>query len=365
MNKRLLLITLLIVLILPASLHARRFARWYTNMGQFTAEIRNEIMPITGENFINLGLSHFYDNLIFHRVVEGFVIQDGCPNGTGTGGPGYTIPDETSPLILHNKAGILSMAKTSQPNSAGSQYFITLASYPHLDGTYAAFGEVIEGLDIVFNISHVAVNANDKPLVPVVIDSLRILGLEVGEINPADTLLTAEADETLNFSVEAYDVNEFIEASYQWLVDGDIISNEVGAFNFTFTEPGEHIIKCIVSDSQVDFPYSWYVSVIPNTTQDHTINIPAISCLSNYPNPFKSEINIVYQCAKNQAVDISIYDIKGRKINTYQQIQAGIGENTWVWDGKNMRQEKVANGIYFYQIEAKGEKAVGKIMLIN
>ncbi|MDD2596640.1 MAG: peptidylprolyl isomerase, partial [Candidatus Cloacimonetes bacterium] len=118
---------LCVFLLIPGLLSARIFARWHTSMGSFTAELYDEIVPITAHNFRDLANAGFYNNLIFHRVIEGFVIQDGCPYGTGTGGPGYTIPDEYSPLLNHNEAGILSMARTSAPNSAGSQYFFTLA----------------------------------------------------------------------------------------------------------------------------------------------------------------------------------------------------------------------------------------------
>ncbi|MDD2651348.1 MAG: peptidylprolyl isomerase [Candidatus Cloacimonetes bacterium] len=365
MKKAIFISVLLIAILLPANLHARRFARWYTNMGEFTAEIRNEIMPITGDNFLELALTNFYDNLIFHRVVAGFVIQDGCPNGTGTGGPGYTIEDESSPLILHDRAGILSMAKSSQPNSAGSQYFITLGSFPHLDGTYAAFGKVIEGLDIVYEIGRVPVNASDKPIVPVVIDSIRVLGLEVQDIMPADTLLTAEAGNSIDFSIDAYDVNEFVEASYQWLVNDDLLLLDNAAFNYTFEDAGEYIVTCIVSDSHVDFTHKWYISVEPNSISDLFTQVKPLQIIASYPNPFKDEINLIYQTKSSNTVDISIYDIKGRLVNKYPNINALNGENNWQWNGKNSLNNKVANGIYLYKIDAGNTSAVGKMIRIS
>jgi peptidyl-prolyl cis-trans isomerase A (cyclophilin A) len=143
-------------------------------MGNFKGQIREDLVPITGNNFIDLTNSGFYDDLIFHRVIQGFVNQDGCPLGTGTGGPGYTIPDEIHPDLNHNSAGVLSMANAG-PDTGGSQYFITLDSFPHLNGSYSVFGRIVEGMDAVFNISYVPVDSSDKPLTAVRIDSIRVV----------------------------------------------------------------------------------------------------------------------------------------------------------------------------------------------
>jgi cyclophilin family peptidyl-prolyl cis-trans isomerase len=186
-------------------LQALHFARWNTSMGDFTAEIYEQLVPITGNNFIDLANSGFYNDLIFHRVVEGFVIQDGCPNGTGYGGPGYTIPLEIYPGFHHDQAGILAMARGSNPNSAGSQYYITLAPAPHLDGNYAIFGKVVEGLGVVLDIGSVPVDANDHPLTPVTIDTLRILDLSIGNTTPPDS--------TVYYCVEGHPQMFIVEAS--------------------------------------------------------------------------------------------------------------------------------------------------------
>lgn len=132
------------------------------------AELYPEIAPNTVNNFISLINKGFYDGLIFHRVIRGFMIQGGCPNGNGMGGPGYGIKGEFGQNgfkndLKHTK-GVLSMARSMMPNSAGSQFFIMHMDAPHLDGAYAAFGKVTEGLDIVDKIACVATDYSDRPL---------------------------------------------------------------------------------------------------------------------------------------------------------------------------------------------------------
>ena len=141
------------------------------------AELYPEIAPNTVNNFISLINHGFYDGLIFHRVIKGFMIQGGCPDGTGMGGPGYGIKGEFAGNGVKNDlkhtAGVLSMARAMNPNSAGSQFFIMHADAPHLDGEYAAFGKITEGLDIVDQIANVPTNFQDCPTAPVVIKTIR------------------------------------------------------------------------------------------------------------------------------------------------------------------------------------------------
>ena len=143
-------------------------------------ELYPDKAPNTVNNFISLANKGFYDGLIFHRVIPGFMIQGGCPNGNGMGGPGYEINGEFSANgfkqndLLHT-TGVLSMARTMAPNSAGSQFFIMVAPAPHLDGQYAAFGQITEGQDIAIDISRVQRNMmNDKPKKDQVIQSIRV-----------------------------------------------------------------------------------------------------------------------------------------------------------------------------------------------
>ena len=137
------------------------------NGGIIKAELYPEVAPNTVNNFISLINKGFYDGVIFHRVIPGFMIQGGDPQGTGTGGPGYSIRGEfTSNRFLNelkHTRGVLSMARTMDPNSAGSQFFIMHEDAPHLDGQYAAFGKVIEGMEAVDKIAATRTNYNDKP----------------------------------------------------------------------------------------------------------------------------------------------------------------------------------------------------------
>jgi len=134
----------------------------------FKAELYPEIAPNTVNNFISLVTKGFYDGLIFHRVISGFMIQGGDPNGTGMGGPGYSIKGEFRANGFENNLkhtrGVLSMARSMMPNSAGSQFFVMHADYYHLDGQYAAFGKVIEGIEVVDEIAAVRTDYNDRPL---------------------------------------------------------------------------------------------------------------------------------------------------------------------------------------------------------
>ena len=142
------------------------------------AELYPEIAPNTVNNFISLVKKGFYDGLIFHRVINGFMIQGGCPDGTGMGGPGYSIKGEFTQNRFKNDlkhtAGVLSMARAMHPNSAGSQFFIMHKAAPHLDGQYAAFGKIIEGMDVVNKIAEVATDYSDKPLEPQVMKTVTV-----------------------------------------------------------------------------------------------------------------------------------------------------------------------------------------------
>ena len=139
-----------------------------TTGGKMTAELYPEVAPNTVNNFISLVKKGFYDGLIFHRVIPGFMIQGGDPDGVGMGGPGYTIPGEFSSNgfanDLRHSRGVLSMARTMDPDSAGSQFFIMVDDAPHLDGEYAAFGKVIEGMETADAIVRAPKDRNDKPI---------------------------------------------------------------------------------------------------------------------------------------------------------------------------------------------------------
>jgi peptidyl-prolyl cis-trans isomerase A (cyclophilin A) len=151
-----------------------KIVEFNTNKGNFKIELYGDNAPITTGNFIKLVDEGFYNGLIFHRVLPNFMVQCGCPHGTGRGGPGYTIRDEFHPDLKHDSKGMLSMANAG-PNTGGSQFFITVAPTPWLDGKHSIFGKVIEGMEVVDSISKVEKDRNDKPLQNVVVNSIKII----------------------------------------------------------------------------------------------------------------------------------------------------------------------------------------------
>ncbi len=145
---------------------------------QIKLELYPEVAPNTVNNFISLVNKGYYNGLIFHRVIKGFMIQGGCPEGSGMGGPGYSIKGEFSMNgfkndLVHNE-GVISMARSQMPNSAGSQFFIMHKKAPHLDGSYAAFGQVIEGMDVVNEIAEVSTDYSDRPKTPQIMKTLTV-----------------------------------------------------------------------------------------------------------------------------------------------------------------------------------------------
>ena len=146
--------------------------------GTIKAELYPEIAPNSVNNFISLIEKGFYNGLIFHRVIPGFMIQGGCPKGNGTGGPGYEIPGEFAANGVKNDLkhtrGVLSMARAMHPDSAGSQFFIMHEDAPHLDGQYAAFGQVLEGMDVVDKIAATKTGWGDKPLTPQIMQKVTV-----------------------------------------------------------------------------------------------------------------------------------------------------------------------------------------------
>ena len=153
---------------------AERKIQFTTNKGVFVAQMVEEKAPQTTKNFIELTEKGFYDGIIFHRVIDGFMIQGGDPTGTGRGGPGYRIKDEFGEGLAHDSEGILSMANAG-PNTGGSQFFITLAPTPWLNGHHAVFGKIVKGMDVVREIGSVATNFQDRPLDPVVMEKVEVL----------------------------------------------------------------------------------------------------------------------------------------------------------------------------------------------
>ena len=164
------------------------YAQFNTTEGSFTVRLYEQEAPKTVENFVGLAEGTrewtdprtnqkvkrpYYDGVIFHRVIDEFMIQGGDPLGQGIGGPGYTFPDEFHPKLRHSKAGILSMANRG-PNTNGGQFFITLGPTPHLDDRHSIFGEVVDGMDVVRQIGRTATGDRDRPIKDIVINSIKI-----------------------------------------------------------------------------------------------------------------------------------------------------------------------------------------------
>ena len=164
------------------------YAQFVTTEGNFTIRLLDQEAPRTVENFVGLAegtrewtdprthkkvTQPYYDGVVFHRIIDGFMIQGGDPLGQGIGGPGYKFADEFHPKARHNKAGILSMAN-SGPNTNGGQFFITLGPTPHLDDKHSVFGEVVEGMDVVQKIGHVATGERDRPIKDIVVSAVKI-----------------------------------------------------------------------------------------------------------------------------------------------------------------------------------------------
>lgn len=195
-------VTLILLLFISAlAVNAQTQIRFYTTMGEFIVEMSDSLTPITSGNFIDLTEEGYYDGIIFHRVIDDFMVQGGDPTGTGSGGPGYTIEDEfDSTGTLSNIQRTISMANTGQPNSGGSQFFINLVNNTYLDfdqapltSKHPVFGMVIEGFNIVEDIGNVSVNAQNRPITPVVMDSLRVI-IENNDTNTVDTLPPPEPE---------------------------------------------------------------------------------------------------------------------------------------------------------------------------
>lgn len=239
--------TLIIILALSISTntYSQTVVQWYTSMGDFRAQLREDLVPMTAQNFIDLTNDEFYDGLIFHRVIINFMIQDGCPNGNGTGGPGYTFDDEFHPDLRHDEPGILSMAN-SGPNTNGSQYFITVVPTPWLDDIHSIFGKIIDGMEVVYAISEVETNSNDKPLIDVVIDSIRVV--------------EGDADISLTSPVDGTKWNGHVNNNITW--DSEFIADVKIEFSSDNGQTWEDIVESTSANTR---SYSWPATNIIST----------------------------------------------------------------------------------------------------
>ena len=352
-------IFLILVIIFTNCIWAQSIAEWHTSMGSFQVMLREDLVPITAGNFMDLTNSNFYDGLIFHRVIADFMIQDGCPYGTGYGGPGYTIPDEFHPDLLFDEPGVIGMANTGQPNSAGSQYFITVVPTPWLNWSYAAFGNVIQGMDVVNDISVVPTtgpggNPPNKPLIDVDIDSIRIVTPQLYAIIPEDDSLYIDEGESIVFGVLSDDEN----LEYFWYID-DVLQDESGfIFSATFEDDGEYIVQSIVSNGNYEYPTVWYVFV-NNTNVEEQICSNTNYLYQNTPNPFNPETTISFTLNIENAenAELVIYNLKGQKVKQFSDLR---NQTSVIWNAENQ-----ASGIYFYKLKSGDYQEIRKMILLK
>lgn len=351
MKHRFVSLILGLMICIPAISNARIFARWHTSMGSFTAEIYDELVPITANNFRDLANAGFYNNLIFHRVIDGFMIQDGCPRGNGTGGPGYTIQDEFYPGLLHNHAGVLAMARTSAPNSAGSQYYITVAPANHLNGAYAIFGDIIEGLENVLAIGAVPTAANDRPITPVNIYTLRMLDLQIGEMfPPTSETVEVPTGESQIFVAEAYTTQA--ELSFQWYIDEALDPESSFLLQANFPTGGEHTVRChVASSDSISYDATWSVQ---SGTQVQDAVSPALDTLDLQvsPNPFPGNLTISCELKRDQQISLEVYNLKGQKVQSLFSAFHKAGDLSVNWDGKSSDGQELPAGVYLLRLQS-------------
>lgn len=245
---------------------AQTVVTFYTTLGDFEVELYDAQMPITVGNFLSLVDQEFYDGIIFHRVIKNFVVQGGDPTGTGSGGPGYTIPDEFVPG-LSNVKKTLSMANTGQPNSGGSQFFINLKDNifldydkPPLSSAHPVFGIVINGWDIVELIENVPVDGNDRPITPVVMNMVRVTQpLATTDFNTNESSFTIYPNPATKQSV--IEINSKTNAITEFSimnVNGAILASQKIQVN-------EGVNKISLADFQIDkLPVGMYFMTISN-----------------------------------------------------------------------------------------------------
>ncbi|MDP8268975.1 MAG: peptidylprolyl isomerase [Candidatus Tenebribacter davisii] len=365
MKKNRLLFISLLLLVSINFLWSQTVAKWHTSMGDFEVTMREDLVPITVGNFVDLTNSNFYDNLIFHRVISDFMIQDGCPLGTGYGGPGYAIPDEFHPSINYNVPYVLGMANAGA-NTGGSQYFITVESYPSLNNSYSAFGHVTLGSNIVEEISEVPTTGPNgtpanKPLTDVVIDSIRIMTPRLDGYLPIEDTLYVNAGEAMVFALVC---NEE-DVTYSWFIDDELQMETSFILNFTPAVNGWHEVKGVVSNENYDLPKVWWIYVTGGTEITDDVISNNTRLYQNIPNPFNPETTIKFYLNEAEQVSLEIRNIKGQLVKTLLKSELQAGEHSIIWNGKDDSGHNVASGIYLYHLKTNNISEIKKAILLK
>jgi len=343
---------------------AQSVARWHTTLGNFEVMLREDLVPITAQNFIDLTNSNFYDGLLFHRVIDDFMIQDGDPLGTGYGGPGYTIPDEFHDDLLYDSAGVIGMANAG-PNTGGSQYFITLVPTPWLNYNYSAFGNVTAGIEIVQAIGDVeTTGANGSPpnypLEPVYIDSIRIVTPQLIDFTPQADTISVEIGEAVIFAV----FTDEPDLDYFWYVNDDLQTETTFFFTYLCTQAGEFVISSLVSNGEYDYPTYWYLQV-GGTESDDNIIQSQHKLYQNKPNPFNPSTVIKYELFSETEVDLSVFNAKGQMIKTLVKTVQKPGIYTLNWNGTDNDNLSLPSGLYFYRLKTGNYSQLKKLLLLK
>ena len=282
--------------------------------------------------------------------------------GTGYGGPGYTIPDEYHEDLLFNEPGVLGMAKTSAPNSAGSQYFITEIPYPSLNWNYAAFGNIVEGFNVIQDISDVPTDANDKPLVDVEIDSIRIMTADFYAVTPEEDSLAAVAGDMLVFGLFTNDA----EVTYSWYLNDELQNTSNYLFNLSLTANGSYEVRGVGSKNGYDYYRIWWVEITGGTGSNDIIT-SSCKLNQNIPNPFNPTTNISFNLTAESSgkTELKIYNTKGQLIKTLVSEQLGIGEHNYIWNGSDDNGKKVSSGIYLYKLTSGDYSETRKALMLK
>lgn len=272
------------------------YAQWTSSMGSFTAELRGDLAPVTVQNFMNLAYRSFYNNLVFHRVIAGFMIQDGDPLGNGTGGPGYEFDNEISPWLNHSYPGVLAMANAG-PNTNGSQYYITVAPTSWLDGSYSIFGRITDGMNVVYAISKAPTDANDHPTPDIdifsvnIVESVPNLSLSFPQsgaslIQDDEIKIEWESDFFADLKIEFSADN-----GSNWTVIKDSIAAD--SSNFIWNLPQEISQNCFIKITDLRNSANYAMNDIPFEIRIKPAILNRIDFFENvYPNPENEENRI-------------------------------------------------------------------------
>ena len=253
------------------------------------------------------------------------------------------------------------MANTGQPNSGGSQYFITVVPTPWLNGGYSAFGHITLGAEIVEEISEVPTDAYDKPLIDVVIDSIRIMTPQLYDFSPQEDTLYVNAGDPMAFALFCDDEN----VTYSWYVDDELQQTTIFIISLTLTVNGWHEVKGVTSNENYDLPKVWWVEISGGTDITNDVVSNRTVLYQNIPNPFNPETNIRFYLKDTGFVSLEIYNIKGQLVRTLVNNVLPAGDHSFVWNGKDQNGNKVASGIYLYSLRTKDISEKKKAILLK